>query len=295
VPGARGSQPVFVSFVPEDPDVPVGGATTMSVLSGSTSMSLPNSPLAQPGDWIVFARQAGNGGAIAHVHLNGGDEQMVNLDLAPGATLSGRVVFEGTRTSPPASNVQLSIRGAALDAALPDDMLQPVKARPKTDGSFEIPNLFGTMTLAAEPPAGWTLKAVMVGSRDIVDDPLILRSGENITGVQVILTDEVGTLSGVTLQPDGATAGECMIAIFPDEPVFRFNARRMRLARADEHGQFLLRDLPMGNYHAAAAPVIDASTWLNQDAVDRLRALSTLISVADRGVTPATLSCVSAL
>jgi hypothetical protein len=157
-----------------------------------------------------------------------------------------------------------------------------------------MPDLFGTIDLDALAPTGWTLKAVMYRGRDLLDEGLALKGGENISGVEVILSDQVGAITGTVALASGAPAAGCTIALFPDEPITRFNSRRMRLARADQHGAFRVGSLPSGAYRAAASFDIDASAWLTEDSLDRLRAVSTPIALGSRDQASTTLVCAAA-
>ena len=164
---------------------------------------------------------------------------------------------------------------------------------PKADGTFDIADVMGTIELQATTPPGWTLKAVRYNGRDLLDDPLALKSGEDVAGVQVVLSDQVATLSGVTADAAGQPVAGCAVAVFPDEPAPRFTPRRMRLARADQTGRFRVADVPSGSYLAVAATDIDASIWLTPEFLERLRAGATAVTLGDREQKMVTLSCES--
>ena len=42
----------------------------------------------------------------------------------------------------------------------------------------------------------WTLKAAMIGGRDVLDEPIDLRPGEEIDDVRLTVTDRITELSG---------------------------------------------------------------------------------------------------
>ena len=131
---------------------------------------------------------------------------MADVNLAPGSKVSGRVIFDGAHTPPPVTSVQITVRGAGADAALTRLQRRP-PALPKPDGSFEMSDLFGTIDLDALAPPGWTLKSVMYRDRDLLDEALTLKTGENVSGVEVILSDEVGAVMGSVNLADGSRCG----------------------------------------------------------------------------------------
>jgi len=270
-----------------------GGPMVQGITSTATSFTLPGTPYLDPGDWILVARQGSNS-ALAHVQLSSGDDTSLMLELKPGARLSGRVVFEGRRSAPPMSDVRLDVQGAGPEAGLTARIYSPRPITPSADGVFAIPDLFGTIELGATPPPGWTLKSVVVAGHDILGDPLTLESGRNVSGVQIVFSDEVASVLGTTTARAGVPAPACEVALFPDDPIFHYNARRIRRVRADQNGRFRILDVPSGRYFAAAVPDIDGSTWLTSDVLDQLRYRATAITLGDREQKVVSLTCASA-
>jgi hypothetical protein len=246
-------------------------------------------PPVDEGDWIVLARE-GSSGALARIRLAGGDDTSLDLDLVPGAQISGRVIWDGAR--PPAMNaIRIFLRGAGEDAAIPPDLLTPTGVVPRADGTFDVSPVFGTVVPEVVPPPGWTVRAVLLGQRDLLDDPLALQSGEAVTGVQVVLSDQVASVTGQVSLPDGSPAAACAIALFPEDRTDRLGPRRMRLARTDQHGRFRMRDVPSGTYGIVAHTDIDPATWMTADSVSALRPRSGPLAVPERGVQEVTLTC----
>ena len=264
----------------------------LTIVPQASTVTLPAAPILDPGDWIVLARQGPNS-AIAHVHLSGGDDASASLELKPGARISGRVLFEGRRPAPPMSDVRIEVQGAGPEAGLPARFLGQGPVTPRADGTFEIASLVGSVELGATAPHGWTLKAVMAAGRDISGDSLTLASGEDVSDVRAVFSDTVANLSGTTEGGGGVPMPGCEVALFPNEPTFHYNARRIRRVRADQNGRFRILDVPSGRYLAVAAPDIDGSIWLSADALDQLRSRATAIALGDREQKIVTLPCAS--
>ena len=288
--GGRGPSNT-ITFVPAEQTL--GAAVIqnpiLNVTSSGAFFALPYS--IDPGNWIAVARP-GTSGALFHFTISPGDADVpVNLPMARLSRVAGRVTFEGTLRPPSPATVTVDVRGAGPDAPIQPRVLAPAPVTPKADGTFDIANVIGTIELQATTPAGWTLKAFRYNGRDLLDDPLVLKSGEDVTGVQVVLSDQVATLAGITADSSGQPVAGCAVAVFPDEPAPRFSSRRMRLTRADQTGHFRVPDVPSGSYLAVAAADIDASIWLTPEFLDRLRVRATPLTLSDREQKTVTLAC----
>jgi carboxypeptidase family protein len=295
--GGRGGGP-FNTVTIVSADQTLGAAVeqspTLNFPSSAGNLNIVVSLNLDPGNWIAVSHQASLG-ALLHFAVSPGDTDVpVNLALAPMSRISGRVVFEGTSRPPAATSVQVDVHGAGPDAALQSRTLTRAPVTPKADGTFDIADVIGTIVFGVAPLAGWTLKAVRYNGRDLLDDPLALKSGEDVAGVQVVLSDQVATLSGVAADSSGQPIAGCAVAVFPGEASPRFNSRRMRLARADQTGRFRLAAIPSGSYLAVAATDIDASIWLTPEFLERLRAGATPLTLDDREQKTITLSCTGA-
>ena len=280
-------------FFSADSDSPINGRQIGLNGTGGDmpALSLPNFPINEPGDWTVLARSGPDRAAIENFHLSAGDDLTVDLNLQPTSTVSGRVVFDGTATHPDALSISISVKGAGVDENIPGRFLLAPSVPAKSDGTFTLSNLVGTVDIEATTPPGWILSAAMHAGRNLLDDPLTLNAGENVSDVQLVFSDRVGAVAGRVLLPDNTPAAGCAIALFPDDALLRFTPRRMRLARADQRGQFSIRGLPAGAYRAAAAVDIDAASWLTPGAIDRLRQISSPVILAGRGEVTAMLQC----
>ena len=246
----------------------------------------------EPGEWIAVV--LGHARSIARITLSSGEETSLTLTLGSGARIAGRVVFDGSSASPPRASVRLGVRGVGPDAIVPPPGLSNGPVAVKTDGSFEMSGVVGTIELQpASALPGWTLRAVRYGDRDLLDEPLTLSGGEDISGVQVVFTDQVGDLSGTTVDLQGRPSSGCTVAVFPDDARMRFESRRSRLLRADQNGRFRVSDLPEGSYVAAATPDVDAAVWLTTDYLSRLQTVAARVSLTGRERKTITLSCTS--
>jgi hypothetical protein len=247
-------------------------------------------PALEAGDWVAVA--LGTTRALAHIHLAPGEVTSLMLTLSPGARVAGRVVFDGTSAAPAFTSVRLGVRGAGQDTAVPSSGLSNGPVTVKSDGSFEMTALAGTIVLQpASPLRGWMLRSVTLGERDLLDNPLTLTGSEDITGVQVIFTDQLADLSGTAVDAVGGPSAGCAVAIFPSDGSAGFASRRTRLLRADQNGRFSVSDLASGSYLAAAMPDVDGEAWLSDDYLRRLRTTAVPVTLADHEKKTITLTC----
>ena len=67
--------------------------------------------------------------------------------------------------------------------------------RVKDDWTFTVTSVFGAARVRASVPDGWTVKAIVHDGRDITDTPIDLKSGDELAGVQIIVSNRVTTIS----------------------------------------------------------------------------------------------------
>ena len=247
----------------------------------------------QAGDWIAVAMGAER--AVARVHLSSGE--VTSLTLKTGSVtgrIAGRVMFDGTSPRPALTSLRIGVRGAGPDAVISAEGLSGGPVFVKADGTFELTGVAGTVELqVVSPLRGWMLRSVKVGDRDLLDDPLAMSGTEDVSGVQLILTDQLADVAGTVADAEGRPSAGCAIAMFPAEGNPGFGSRRSRLVRADQNGRFRVSDLPAGLYLAAAAPEVDGDAWLTVDYMRQLRAIAEPVRLSDREKATISLRCAS--
>jgi hypothetical protein len=276
---------------------PIGGMINLMQRTDaglSRNMAVPLSPTntkmtpsLDPGEWTAFVLGGGpNVHGFARLTFASGEETSFTMVAAPGARMSGRVIFNGSTPAPAPGRISLRLRGYNDTPATSTPI--PVKQ----DGTFEVGQLVGTLALqpAAAIP-GWTLEAVKIGDRDLLDDPVVLAGTESVTDVQVIFTDRLAALTGTTVDEGGRPAPGCSIVVLPERGELQSSSDRARLQRSDQNGRFVLTDLRTGTYVAAAIANVDATSWLTPDYRDRLRAIASPITIAEHEDKTATLVC----
>jgi hypothetical protein len=184
-----------------------------------------------------------------------GRDVSTSIVLAPGGAVSGRLVFDGTSTPPDVKTVRLTVwppsfGGTGLEIA-PDGRFTVSGVQP---GQY-------TLRITGRPP-GWVLRSVMMSGVDASDIAFNLKSGENIGGVVVTLTDRGAEVSGRFLDPAGNPAPEYVLVVFSAERQFWVpRTRRTQQVRPDANGLFVARDLPAGDYFISAVTDLEDGQW----------------------------------
>lgn len=232
--------------------------------------------------------------AMVDVDVNGRDVTDLTVNLAPGATIAGRVAYEGPAPAPgmlprltlapagPADAVNGGGRGGPF-------MGMPSTATANPDGSFLIQGIApGRYRLNAFIPspdgriAPLTLKSAMVDGRDMLDDPLECRAGQSITNAVVTLTDRSPEVSGTLSDAAGKPTPDFFIVAFStDRKYWIPGSRRVAQSRPDNTGAFKIAALPPGEYYLSAVSDVDNYQLGNPAFLEPLIGGSVKITLAD--------------
>jgi hypothetical protein len=135
-------------------------------------------------------------------------------------------------------------------------------AEATADGTFTIQGVFGTSRLRLTLPEDWALKAVLYDGRDLTDAPIELKSGEAWSGVKVIVTDRVSTVTGQLTDAKDQPVTEGTVIVFAaDTNKWSEDSRYVRSVRADQQGQWRINGLPPGDYLAVALDYVEEGMW----------------------------------
>jgi hypothetical protein len=186
--------------------------------------------------------------AATHVNVNGEDISDLILTTSPGFAVSGRAIFEGL-TTPAATKVTVGVR--EMDLNLQSLGLSPTTANSPLDaaGRFRIVGVRGKVRVYGGG-VGWFVKRVMLKGNDVTTGFDV--SGD-VDGIEIVLTDRATTVTGTVRDARGIGKNDFIVAFFP---VGQFDgqdrASRQRTIRPDPDGVYRIRNLPPGDYLAAA-------------------------------------------
>jgi Carboxypeptidase regulatory-like domain len=236
-----------------------------------------------PGEYKLVVRTSTEGkipmqqiqeAAAAPITVSGVDVDNVTLVTSAGWSASGQIVDDrGGVPGIARDRIRIAARPVNGDTD-PRSMGggNPDSGRVKDDWTFAVTNVFGAARIRVTLPDGWMVKAVLHDGRDIADTLIDMKSGEELSGVQVIVTNKVTTVSGQLTDDKGAPITDGTVIVFADEAEkWSEDSRFVRSARPDQQGQYQIKGLPPGEYLAVAMDYVQEGLWNDPEYLDSVR------------------------
>jgi hypothetical protein len=190
----------------------------------------------------------------------------VQLRLAPGATLVGRVRYEGVPGGPPPF-ISLAALPVSRDLAPPlGDGWNSVS--PEADGTFEIEGVFGpTLLQELTAESDWYLKSVVVKGQELVDVPFDVGTGGTFSDIEVVISGLGATARGRVTDDRAAPVRDYTAVVFSTfrERWFALS-RWVKSSQSSAAGSFAVTGLPPGDYWVAAIDRLDDTAEARLDA-----------------------------
>ena len=175
-----------------------------------------------------------------------GEPLTVRIVTSKGATLSGRVVWDGNAsrgTTPVRVQVQQEVTqltpfiGGSVPGA--DGTLNE-------DNTFKLAGEAGKGFIRVFPaPTGWTVKSVTVDGEDVTDVPIDLSSRRSIDDIRVVLTDKLTDLTGTVTDSRGTPLKDYVVILLPAGLKDGLSTRRfISMLRPDQDGSFRTKGMP---------------------------------------------------
>ena len=223
-----------------------------------------------PGEYVVQALATGRTGpsaivavarhfVAAPVTVTGDDPPPLQLKLSLGATLAGRVVFEGI-AEPPRVGVELQTVPADFDRS-------PMMSVGSTgfilapDHTFEYRGVFGPNFLTAQARSPeWFVKSISYQGQDLTDSAFDFGSTETFRDIEVVVSAAAAGVRGRVIDDRAVAVRNSAVAIFPtDRSKWTIRSRWMRTAASNQEGMFRITGLVPGEYWVAAVDRLDGS------------------------------------
>jgi Carboxypeptidase regulatory-like domain len=240
-----------------------------------------------PGDYTIQIQPQGPNGpdseyATAEVTLSGSDVTGVQLVATKPSTVAGRVVVgAGDAQSPRPSTLRIGLQPVQNGGMVRGPFPAPVQV--KDDWTFQTRARSGTMrvtTTGLQPP--WTTKAVRYRGVDVTDTGIEVKPNEDLSDVEVELTNRITTVSGTVTNSRGEAVKEYWTVIFPrDREKWRSSPRYIRVSRSDTDGRYKVTGLPPTEYLAIALEVVDPGEASDPDFLDRIQNRATSLSLGE--------------
>lgn len=189
---------------------------------------------------------------VANVSLTvAADLEGLMIVTAPGATITGEIVFEhGAPQLAPGGNIPpIRVNAMIADPETNIGMPGPQPAIVTPENTFTMKGMTGEFLLRGSAP-GQFLKRVMLGAEDITDTPREFKSGDKVT---LVMTSRTSSVEGTVTDAAGKPVTDAALFIFSDDKAsWRMNSIRTRRQGADLNGYYRAMGLLPGRYYIVA-------------------------------------------
>ena len=230
---------------------------------------------------------------VTEVTVEGRDIEGLSVSLQPGLNVSGRIAYEASTLTPPASlaGTRIMMASASMllgvgttgtaSAAQTSSMFQGPTA---ADGTFTFAGVMpGTYMIMAPPVGtGWMVKSMSAAGRE-VPGGFEVKAGEDLTDIVVTFTDKTSEISGTLLDAAGRPAPEYFVFVFPAEKgAWTPYSQRLRSPmRPASDGKFRISPLPAGEYYMAALTEFESENLYDASFLEQVAAASFKITLAE--------------
>jgi hypothetical protein len=225
--------------------------------------------------------------SLTNITITGEDVRGLEVKLAPGTTVSGRLIFDATTEAPPAdlTKVTVSLLPMRTNQVL---SMAPGNARVSADGTFVLtgvgPGIYrlsGNLSAAGVPNNVWFAKSSIVAGADTLDEPLEIRD-QPVAGATITFTDHAAQLSGSLLDTADRPVPEYFVVLFSTDRKFWVpQSRRVRSVRPGTTGRFTLNGLPPGDYYVCALTDVETNRLSTPEYLEPLIPAGIKITLAE--------------
>jgi hypothetical protein len=266
---------VFASF----------GSIASGIVAADGTFSIPSVP---PGDYMLAASSPRDSGeadvASLPIAVDGIDVDNISLTGSTGGTVNGQVLTDegGAPDIPRLRVTLLEFATGQPSPAVLGAFRNPGASDVKADGTFSITGVFGRSRLRITLPDDWGVKAVLLDGRDVAEQSFELRSGETVSGVQVVVTKRVTSVTGQIVDDKGAALTDGTVIVFAsDSERWAEDSRFVKSARPDQQGQWQIKGLPPGEYLAVAVDFVEDGQWNEAEYLESLRRHAQKLALAE--------------
>jgi hypothetical protein len=246
-----------------------------------------------PGDYKISLRTTTdlNGigvqeSAAMPVSVSGVDIDNLSLTTSSGWSLNGTIVTDTGEPLPAATATRMHVVARPLSsdnlAMGPGIGVAADNGRVTDNATFNLSGLVGPTTLRLNIPDGWVVQSIQFDGRDVTDAAIEGRSGDVLTGVQIVVTNKVNVVAGSITDAKGAATSDGTVLVFADDAQkWMEDSRFVQSARPDQQGTFQIKGLPAGDYLAVALEYVEDGSWNDPDFLESIRRYAQRVKLAE--------------
>jgi hypothetical protein len=239
-----------------------------------------------PGDYTLRAQSFGPGGpsmemATAKITATGDDINDLHLVGAKRSVATGRIVIDPAVSATLPTGIQLMLM--PMDPGDSMMMMGSSPARVSDDGAFELQSAAGRMRINMMGMTnGFVVRAVRQNGTDITDTGIEFKPNEDISGLEVELTNKIATISGLVTNARGeAVKDYSAIAFAQDREKWKIVGRYQGSGRPDQDGRFKISGLAPSDYYVVALDKIEPGQTADPEFLDAIRARATPVTIRE--------------
>ncbi|PYR93843.1 MAG: hypothetical protein DMF84_08535 [Acidobacteria bacterium] len=132
------------------------------------------------------------------------------------------------------------------------------------------------------PPQGWYLKSVTHEGTDITDIGMEFKEGQNVSGLEIMLTERATELSGAVQDSRARPVTEyAVVAFSSDNRKWGFLSRFIRSTRPNQEGRFSIKGLPPDDYFIVALDYLETGEESDPEQLEKWKDTATRVKLAD--------------
>jgi protocatechuate 3,4-dioxygenase beta subunit len=231
-----------------------------------------------PGTYTLRAQSFGPGGpadaefATAKITATGDDITDLHIVGSKPSVASGRIIIDpGAAAAMPASTMLMPMpveQGPMMMGMSP--------GRVSDDGTFEFKSAPGRVRINMSGAVGWQIRAVRLNGTDVTDAGIEFKPNEDITGLEVEITNKLTTITGLVTNARGETLKDyTTIAFAQDKEKWKMMGRYQSMGRPDQDGRFKIMGLAPGDYYIVALDSAQSSQLMDPDFLESVRPKAT--------------------
>ena len=162
-------------------------------------------------------------------------------------------------------------------------MVGLMPGRVADDFTFELRSAPGKYRVGSmNMPVGFSIRAVRLGAADVTDSGVEVKPNEELTGLEVELTNRITTIAGVVTNARGEAAKDYSAIVFAqDREQWTATSRYRSSGRPDQDGRYRITSLPPGRYYIVAIDHLEPGQASDPEFLERIHGKATAFSLSE--------------